>query len=381
MLVRDVMNPNVISLSIKDRVGEYISLAEKHHIHEVFVLEKKKLKGMVTHRTLLKKEMVDPNKEKVGRIMEPPPATLKSDDTLEGAAKTLLKTGLRAVPVLDGKDVVGVISITDIVNAVMGMKEFRQTKAESIMSPAITVSDSSSIGAARALMRERNISRVPVIDRGGRLIGIVTIFDMLKNLRSHERMGWKSMGAEMERLMHIPITTVVNRSPTTSVRSSSLNDLAMTMLDQETSGVVISDRDMPIGVVTLKDLLEFYVGTLGKEGIYYQISGLHDQEEIDMAAELVEAMLKKVSAFAKVTFFFIHVKKSDIGYKLRARYDVRARLKTDKDIFISHANGWDVRDAVGQCVSNLEKIMLRDKEKRREGFWKRGIRLKEILGG
>ncbi len=380
MLVKDAMNPNVISLSIKDKVGEYISLAEKHHIHEVFILEKKKLKGMVTHRTLLKKEMVDPNKEKIGRVMEPPPATLKSNETIEDAAKTLLKTGLRAVPVLDGKDVVGVISMTDIINAVMGMKEFRQTKAESIMSPVITVPEDASIGAARALMRERNISRVPVIDREGRLMGIVTIFDMIKNLRSHERMGWKSMGAEMERLMHIPITTVINRSPTTSVRGSSLNDLAMTMLDQETSGVVISEKDMPIGVVTLKDLLEFYVGTLGREGIYYQISGLHDQEEIDMAAELVEAMLKKVSAFAKVTFFFIHVKKSDVGYKLRARYDVRARLKTDRDIFISHANGWDVRDAVGQCVSNLEKIMLRSKEKRREGFWKRGIRLKELFG-
>lgn len=53
-------------------------------------------------------------------------------------------------------------------------------RAEDLMtSPALTVPDTASVGEALALLGERRVNRLPVVDAAGRLVGIVSRRDVL----------------------------------------------------------------------------------------------------------------------------------------------------------------------------------------------------------
>src|SRR5919198_919804 len=55
----------------------------------------------------------------VGECMTPDPDTIAPDDTIEHAAVLMIHGGYRHLPVVDGDDVVGVLSIRDLVQVVV----------------------------------------------------------------------------------------------------------------------------------------------------------------------------------------------------------------------------------------------------------------------
>lgn len=82
-------------------------------------------------------------------------------------------------PVVDGDGiVVGVVSETDLLDPHRGHTE--ETTAASLMTcPAVTVSPDVRIAHAARLMYAGTLRRLPVVDRAGRLVGIITRSDLL----------------------------------------------------------------------------------------------------------------------------------------------------------------------------------------------------------
>ena len=71
---------------------------------------------------------------------------------------------------------VGIISETDVILKT----DFGNTPVDSVMANAIVIEDDSAIDSALAKMRRYNISRLPVIDSNGHLIGIINALDRAK---------------------------------------------------------------------------------------------------------------------------------------------------------------------------------------------------------
>jgi len=183
MLVKEIMSKDVIYLSPEDSVSELISLVERHHIREIPIIENKKLKGVVYSKDIARKAITNPKKTKVMKVIKSHPAIISPNQDVNEAAKLILKTGLIGLPVVDKDKVIGIISMHDIINFASKTKQFRQTKAEQIMSIPETITNDTDIGKVRLLMREKNISRLPIIDDNKKLSGIVTIFDLLKAVK------------------------------------------------------------------------------------------------------------------------------------------------------------------------------------------------------
>jgi CBS domain-containing membrane protein len=65
-----------------------------------------------------------------------------------------------------------------------------EKNAEDIMtSPALTLSEDASLGDILRLFREKAVNRAPVLNGQGRLAGIVTRGDLLKNLAAYKEWG------------------------------------------------------------------------------------------------------------------------------------------------------------------------------------------------
>jgi ribosome-associated translation inhibitor RaiA len=151
------------------------------------------------------------------------------------------------------------------------------------------------------------------------------------------------------------------------------------MVRKKTSGIIITAAQKPIGVVTAKDMLEVYTASLSQKGVYYQVIGLQDEDEMVVATvdRMIRDTLQKVASVVPLQFFFVHVKRYS-GEGLRIKYSVRARLRTDTGVFMSKAVKWDARDAIGSALDNLERIMLKKKEETVTRVQKGARKLKQL---
>jgi len=359
------MSKNVLTLGPKDTVSKFVGLMEQHRAHEVPIVDGKKFLGIVHYKTIASKRFSDPSKEKLESLITRIKA-LDEDNTLEEAADTIFQAGFRAVPVCSGGNLTGIISVFDLLNAFSKRQDFKETAAEGIMSASEVISIDSDIGKARVLLREKNISRLPVVDAEGKLRGVVATFDLLKAVKPSEKMNWYSMAAEKETIMGVQISTIMNDEPLTAEKQTRLSEIADMMVKYKDSGAVIVEDDAPVGVVTTRDMLEFYLSKREKKGAYVQITGLGKEDAMAAATtdRMIRDSLQKISSFLPVQFLFLHVKRYEKGGK--TKYSVRVRLMTDKGIFISRAMGWDLRDAAGQALDEIEKIIIRDKERKRD---------------
>jgi CBS domain-containing protein len=120
----------------------------------------------------------------VAAILESRPSevvTVTRDTLVRDAAALLSERKIGAVPVIDGKSVAGIMSERDIINClVKDGAAILDWPVERIMTaPAITVEPDKTVLAALSLMTSRRIRHLPVLD-GKRLIGIVSIGDLVK---------------------------------------------------------------------------------------------------------------------------------------------------------------------------------------------------------
>ena len=76
-----------------------------------------RLKGMLTDRDIVVKVLAqgkDPSSTKVSELAEGKPVTIGADDSIEEALHTMSEHKVRRLPVIDGHELIGIISQADI---------------------------------------------------------------------------------------------------------------------------------------------------------------------------------------------------------------------------------------------------------------------------
>ena len=76
-----------------------------------------RLKGIITDRDIVVKVLAqgkDPSSTKVSELAEGKPVTIGADDSIEEALRTMSEHKVRRLPVIDGHELIGIISQADI---------------------------------------------------------------------------------------------------------------------------------------------------------------------------------------------------------------------------------------------------------------------------
>ncbi|MGQ0616826.1 MAG: CBS domain-containing protein [Acidimicrobiia bacterium] len=139
-------------------------------------------------------------------VMTTEVVTLSPDDTVETALRTLLDSGVDAAPVVDGAGVVvGMLSDADLIvresqlhfptvvtilgaSIELGQKRFDDdlrkalgARVADVMSDEpFTCGPDESIERAATVMHDEELSRLPVLDGDGRLVGLISRKDVLR---------------------------------------------------------------------------------------------------------------------------------------------------------------------------------------------------------
>lgn len=118
--------------------------------------------------------------DEVQEIMTRPVATTKPDDILVGAAKTMLEKKIGCVVVVENGKAVGIVTEGDLVRCAASGHDPNHTLVREIMkSPPVTCGGQTRIEEAYALMRRNQIRHLPIVEKDGRVAGIVTMKDLI----------------------------------------------------------------------------------------------------------------------------------------------------------------------------------------------------------
>ena len=361
VLVKEIYSKIPIFLNPEDSLTKFFSVMEEYHVHEAFVVKNKKVLGMISYKDIIRKVSSDPSITKISSFVSIKPPVIDVNASVDDAARALFQSGLRRIPVLEKNNIIGSISISDIVAALSGSKLFRQTTLSTIATNPITVTPDTSIANARMIMRENSISHLPICEKG-KIVGMVTSFDFLKVVKPHEKVGFWSMAAKLEQMLSIPVSTIMNTLPLIMSPAASISEAISEMNNKNVSYVLLEDEGKISGIVTMKDIFELYAANLSKEGVYLQITGMGNEDEFDRATvdRMVNDTISKLSKIFKVQSVVMHIKKHGEFEPIpkRVKYSVRIRLHSSVGTHSTYAVAWSLLDAVGQALDKLEKTVI-----------------------
>jgi CBS domain-containing protein len=137
-----------------------------------------------------------PEQLAVRDVMSDQPRTVAPDAPLTEAARTLARTGLGALPVVDDdRRVIGMVTEREVIRHLLKMQAFTGPDARAAAPPTVaakTVRDAMTrqvlcvapeqpIAEVASLMSNKDVDRVPVV-RDGRLVGFLTRGDIVRKL-------------------------------------------------------------------------------------------------------------------------------------------------------------------------------------------------------
>ena len=144
---------------------------------------------------------------KTKEIMNRHVIAVRRDTTVQDIAKLLLEHGIRAVPVVDeNRHVIGIVAEGDLVgrlrrvraagpldllSGAFGFQPGRDIEdqikkivaasaGDMMTTPVITVGPETDVSEVAAILIDRHINQVPVVDENMRLVGIVSRADIVR---------------------------------------------------------------------------------------------------------------------------------------------------------------------------------------------------------
>ncbi|HMX16240.1 MAG TPA: CBS domain-containing protein [Rhodocyclaceae bacterium] len=123
------------------------------------------------------------------------PLAVKPDDTILTALETMAKYDVGALLVMDGPRLVGIFSERDYARKViLHGKSSQEMRVREIMTEKVIYAlPQQTVAEAMAIVTEKHIRHLPVLDGDGQVIGVVSIGDLVKETISQQQFVIKQL--------------------------------------------------------------------------------------------------------------------------------------------------------------------------------------------
>ncbi|MBN1134021.1 MAG: CBS domain-containing protein [Methanosarcinaceae archaeon] len=124
MSVREIMTKKVFSTDIKTTITDVAREMIKCNVGSIIVTEVKEAVGIITERDIVRKistEIENLDRVCASEIMSSPIITAKPSTNIIDAAEQMVKCNIRRLPVMDGSNIVGIVTDRDILMVSPGL--------------------------------------------------------------------------------------------------------------------------------------------------------------------------------------------------------------------------------------------------------------------
>ena len=338
--------------------------------------------------------------EKVGSLVWHVPRVAPDEDARK-VAQLMIDGDSHVLPVFEDETQVGVVTAADLIQAVKPHLD-AATVGQAYTRELVTVPSEASFGEVIPLLREQNISHLPVVD-GGDVTGLLSRHDVTEYVfrvtrrsqggaptgfdghggessndgyRTHG--GFGAREGELARMLDLPVRNVMSAPVRTIPRDRTLADAVEAMDDVTGSSLVVVDADgRHRGILTTTDVLRSLTwGADGHRAV--QIAGIDllDDVSYDDVVRMVERF-DTIDASTTVFDAKIHLHEHDETLRGRPLLLARIRLSTDTGVFVVSGEGFGARHAINEARSALERRIIDEKTYGRtkkhpdETYWKK----------
>jgi len=354
-VIKDILVKDVVTINPEDKISLAIGKMDKYKIHQLPVTDNGKVLGMLFLRDIITKN-INPELTKVKSLVVHTPS-VDVNATHMDAARLILNNGIRALPVVDNEKLVGIIAETDLMKFVDG-----RAVAHDLMTSPICINEHDNIGKAKQLIRDKNISRLPIVNRECELVGVINTLDLIKVMKPKQKQT-KAFDSVTEKLPTSDISVqVILRKPETTDKDTRIDKLINIL--KEHDEVIVTEDKKPVGIITPKDIIELLIKfEKPSDSINWQITNLGEEDEItkDKIVSLVERFLSKQRKIGDVEYLFFYVDK----YKKqgRVKYSIRARFKLPFCLFVARSHSWDLLACFNKVIEKLKREITKKHNK------------------
>ncbi len=131
--VRDIMGKNVVTISVSERLSTVEDIMTLGHVRHMPVVRGGKLVGVVSERDLLRASLSVLSEHRgaerraflhvveIARVMSAPPIVIGPDASIDEAALVMAEKKIGCLPVVDGDQLLGMVTETDVLRCVAGV--------------------------------------------------------------------------------------------------------------------------------------------------------------------------------------------------------------------------------------------------------------------
>ncbi|MCW4005353.1 MAG: CBS domain-containing protein [Candidatus Bathyarchaeota archaeon] len=366
--VKDVFSQKFSSVNENEPLSKCVELFKTENPPVLAVVDDKdRYVGVIARRWVVRARL-DPATTKVKTLMRSAPK-IDQNDSLSKAAKLMIQSSIRQLPVFDGEKLRGFITDEDIIHGAV-TQEWGSGTVKQIMTKApYTIESSRSVGAVLSLFRENDISHVPVMENG-QLVGIISTQDIIEHVfQPNQRQTVGDIKGEKIQVLSIPAKGVMTSPVITVTPQNTLRDVEKKMHDLNVHCLVVIDKGRATGVVTKLDFLEPI--SLMEEAdrrmtVQFAVKGAEIDESTRgfMLGEF-EAVTRKYKDMLESGTLFVYMKLHGTNHKGEPLIHCRLQLRTVKGMkgfFVSSAEGWGIEPTFRVALDRLDKRILRSKE-------------------
>ena len=196
----------------------------------------------------------------------------------------------------------------------------------------ITITEDTGIETALELMHSEKVRRLPVLNKHGQLVGIVSELDLLK--ASPSPATSLSIYELPYLLSRIKMRDIMTKDVVTVTEDTPLEEAALIMAENKIGGLPVMRGDKLVGIITETDLFKIFLEMLGAREEGVRLSMLVPEEK---------GMLAKIAG-----------KVAEMGGNIVAQGTIMGEDPTNRQLTIKVT---DVPE--GQIVSAMEELGLK----------------------
>jgi CBS domain-containing protein len=174
------MQSDVVYVSVPGTREDVLHLMAEKQMNEVPVVKKgtKKLVGVVARSDLLRKA----DEDQLAMLMNRDLITVTPRSDIKTAAKLMLEKKCRRLPVVDDEDLVGMISVPDVLGAMLeNREEFQNTDIRGLVKRRVfSVWDQTPLPLAYMIMEMAGQNALIVLNAEGGVTGMISVSDFLR---------------------------------------------------------------------------------------------------------------------------------------------------------------------------------------------------------
>lgn len=189
----------------------------------------------------------------VKEIMSREVISISPKYSIKESVNVMTENGIGSLPIVDKEGkVVGIVTERDFALALAGSLT-NETVGDIMIKDVITTTPGTPIESCSKIMVRNNLRRIPVVEED-KLIGIVTSTDILRFFGDKEMFASMTSNSGLDVLKR-KISEIVK--PNISVTESyvKLGDLCDLLAEKNIGGVPVVDDDKLVGIITERDIL------------------------------------------------------------------------------------------------------------------------------